>query len=224
MNKAKGHETPKGRSGRDREEDATSNVPEVVDSRPALSVAFTQTWWGPLDKWRVVLVAVPTDRNGPPSMLTSCLAIPEASSEAAHEIVTSDCVTRPLGENEPRVGGLRSTRIDVDFIDSMCPAASMDCQCKVWLPPWTANGPTYVVQAAESRLYRVTTEDPDGLVALIVTFTADMCHPFVLTTPSTATEVVGAPGTPGLPAAATETVCVTVPVRPPASRTSKRME
>src|SRR5947208_2784863 len=80
MNKAKGHETPKGRSGRDREEDATSNVPEVVDSRPALSVAFTQTWWGPLDKWRVVLVAVPTDRNGPPSMLTSCLAIPEASS------------------------------------------------------------------------------------------------------------------------------------------------
>src|SRR5439155_42063 len=78
-NKAKGHETPKGRSGRDREEDSTSNVPEVVDSRPALSTAFTQTWWGPLDKWRVVLVAVPTDRNGPPSMLTSCLAIPEAS-------------------------------------------------------------------------------------------------------------------------------------------------
>src|SRR5437870_2733384 len=83
-NKAKGHETPKGRSGSDREEDSTSNVPEVVDSRPALSTAFTQTWWGPLDKWRVVLVAVPTDRNGPPSMLTSCLAIPEASSEDVH--------------------------------------------------------------------------------------------------------------------------------------------
>src|SRR2546423_6147749 len=156
-------------------------------------------------------------------MLTSCFAIPEASSEAAHEIVTSDWVTRPLGENDPRVGGLRSTRIDVDFIDSMCPAASMDCQCKVWLPPWTANGPTYVVQAAESRLYRVTMDDPDGLVALIVTFTADMCHPFVLTTPSIPTEVVGAPGTPGLPAAGPEIACATVPARPPASPTSKRM-
>ena len=141
MNKAKGHETPKGRSGSDREEDSTSNVPDVVESRPALSVAFTQTWWGPLDRWRVVLVAVPTDRNGPPSMLTSCLAIPEASSEAVHEIVTSDCVTRPLGEGDPRVGALRSTRTEVDFIDSMCPAASMDCQFKVWSPPWTTKGP-----------------------------------------------------------------------------------
>src|SRR6266576_2713509 len=104
------------------------------------------------------------------------------------------------------------------------PEASMDCQWKVWLPPWTTKGPTYVVQAAESRLYKVTIADPEGLVALIVTFTADMCHPFVLTTPSTPTEVVGAPGVPGLPAAATETVCVTVPVREPASRTSKRTE
>src|SRR5438876_10942661 len=104
MNKAKGHETPKGRSGRDREEDSTSNVPEVVDSRPALSTAFTQTWWGPLDKWRVVLVAVPADRNGPPSMLTSCLAIPAASSEAVHAIDTSDCVQRALGGRAPRVG------------------------------------------------------------------------------------------------------------------------
>ncbi len=224
MNKAKGHETPKGRSGREREEDSTSNVPDVVESRPALSVAFTQTWWGPLDRWRVMLVAVPTDTNGPPSMLTSCLAIPEASSVAAHEIVTSDCVTRPLGEGAPSVGGLRSTRIDVDFIDSMCPAESMDCQCKVWLPSWTTKGPMYVVHAAESMLYKVTMEDPDELVALIVTFTADMCHPFVLTVPSTPTEVVGAPGVPGLPAAATETVCVTVPVREPASRTSKRTE
>src|SRR5207237_8042520 len=128
MNKAKGHETPKGRSGRDREEDSTSNVPDVVDSRPALSTAFTQTWWGPFDRWRVVLVAVPTDRYGPPSTLTSCLAIPEASSEDVHEIVTSDCVTRPLGEGDPRDGALRSTRSAGDFIDSRCPAASMDRQ------------------------------------------------------------------------------------------------
>src|SRR5207247_1555464 len=102
MNKARGHETPKGRSGRDREEDSTSNVPEVVDSRPALSTAFTQTWWGPLDKWRVVLVAVPTDRNGPPSMLTSCLAIPEAAAEGVHESVASDSRVRPLGGRRPR--------------------------------------------------------------------------------------------------------------------------
>src|SRR5438552_19053540 len=128
MNKARGHETPKGRSGRDREEDSTSNVPEVVDSRPALSTALTQTWWGPLDKWRVVLVAVPTDRYGPPSMLTSCLAIPEASSEAVHEIVTSHCATRPLGEGNPRVGASRSTRTQVDFMDAMCPATRMDGQ------------------------------------------------------------------------------------------------
>ena len=67
-------------------------------------------------------------------------------------------------------------------------------------------------------------EDPDGLVALIVTFTADMCHPLGLTAPSIATEVVGAPGVPALPEAATETVWVTVPVRPPASWTSKRTE
>src|SRR5437870_13522514 len=110
MNKAKGHETPKGRSGRDREEDSTSNVPEVVDSRPALSTAFTYSWWGPLDKWRVALVAVPTDRNGPPSMLTSCLAIPEASSEAVYEIVAFDCVTRPLADGDRREGALSSTR------------------------------------------------------------------------------------------------------------------
>src|SRR5207247_10363075 len=97
MNKARGHETPKGRSGRDREEDSTSNVPDVVDSRPALSTALTQTWWGPLDKWRVVLVAVPTDRYGPPSTLTCCLAIPEASSEAVHETVPADGVRRPPG-------------------------------------------------------------------------------------------------------------------------------
>ena len=136
-----GPRDPEGEIREGQEEDSTSNVPEVVDSRPALSTAFTQTWWGPLDKWRVVLVAVPTDRNGPPSMLTSCLAIPEASSEAVHEIVTSDCVTRPLGEGDPRVGALRSTRTEVDFIDSMCPAASMDCQFKVWSPPWTTKGP-----------------------------------------------------------------------------------
>src|SRR5207247_11225926 len=115
MNKARGHETPKGRSGRDREEDSTSNVPEVVDSRPALSTAFTQTWWGPLDKWRVVLVAVPTDRNGPPSMLTSCFAIPEASSEAVHEIIPSACVTRTLWPGGPTVGALRYTRNEADF-------------------------------------------------------------------------------------------------------------
>src|SRR5256886_3462101 len=129
-NKARGHEIPNGRSGRDREEDSTSNVPDVVDSRPALSTAFTQTWWGPLDRWNVTLVAVPTDTNGPPSMLTSCLAIPEAASEAAQEIVTSDCVTRPLGEGDPRVGALRSTRMDSDFIASMWPVVSMDCHCK----------------------------------------------------------------------------------------------
>src|SRR5438309_825398 len=164
MNKAKGHEIPNGRSGRDREEDSTSNVPDVVDSRPALSTAFTQTWWGPLDRWNVTLVAVPTDTNGPPSMLTSCRAIPEASSVAAHEIVTSDCVARPLGVGEPRVGGLRSTRIDVDFINSICPAASMDCQCKVWLPSRTTKGPAYVAQELESMLYNVTMAAPDGLV------------------------------------------------------------
>src|SRR5437660_11610650 len=92
-NKAKGHETPKGRSGRDREEDSTSNVPEVVDSRPALATAFTQASWGPLDEWRVVVVAVPTDRNDPPSMLTSCAPILGASSEAVHEVVRSGCAT-----------------------------------------------------------------------------------------------------------------------------------
>src|SRR5438552_17944781 len=112
MNKARGHETPKGRSGRDREEDSTSNVPEVVDSRPALSTALTQTWWGPFDRWRVVLVAVPTDRYGPPSALTSCLAIPEASSEAVHEIVTSDCVTRPRGAGGPGVGAAGAARAE----------------------------------------------------------------------------------------------------------------
>src|SRR5438552_18811739 len=127
MNRARGQETPKGRSGRDREEDSTSNVPEVVDSRPALSTALTQTWWGPFDRWRVVLVAVPTDRYGPPSTLTSCLAIAEASSEAVHEIVTSDCVTRPLGKGDPRVGALRSPRAEVDFIESLCPAGLIDC-------------------------------------------------------------------------------------------------
>src|SRR5438132_11061067 len=123
MNKAKGHETPKGRSGSDKEEDSTSNVPEVVDSRPALSTAFTQTWWGPLDKWRVVLVAVPTDRNGPPSLLTSCLAIPEAASEAVHEIVTSDCVTRPLGDGDPRVRSFSSTATESHFVASKVPHA-----------------------------------------------------------------------------------------------------
>src|SRR5205823_13731028 len=110
MNKARGHETPKGRSGRDREEDSTSNVPEVVDSRPALSTAFTQTWWGPLDKWRVVLVAVPTDRNGPPSMLSSCLAIPDAASAAVPERAAPDCVTRPRGWRRPGRGAVRGTR------------------------------------------------------------------------------------------------------------------
>src|SRR6266571_304292 len=171
-----------------------------------------------------MLVAVPTDTNGPPSMLTSCLAIPEASSEAAHEIVTSDCVTRPLGEGVPRVGARRSTRIDADFINSTCPAESMDCQCKVWSPPRTTKGAAYEVQEPESTLYRVTMADPDGLVALNVTFTADMCHPFGLTVPSTPTEVVGAPGVAAPPGATTGTVCVTVPVRLPASRTSKRTE
>src|SRR5438552_17939393 len=117
MNKAKGHETPKGRSGSDREEDSTSNVPDVVDSRPALSTAFTQTWWGPLDKWSVMLVAVPTDANGPPSMLTSCFALPEAASEAAHETGTSDCVTRPLGAGAPRVGALERTRAAAHVVD-----------------------------------------------------------------------------------------------------------
>src|SRR5436309_15645752 len=116
-NKAKGQEIPKGRVGSENADDSTSKCPWDVDARPALSTALTWTVCGPLDRCRVIVVTRPTDSNGPPSMLTSCRAIPEAASEEDHEIVTSDWETLPLGDGVPTAGGVRSTRIDADFIE-----------------------------------------------------------------------------------------------------------
>ena len=85
-------------------------------------------------------------------MLTSCRAIPEAASEEDHEIVTSDWETLPLGDGVPTAGGVRSTRIDADFIVSMRPAASIDCHWSMWSPSPTTKGLAYVVQESLSRL------------------------------------------------------------------------
>src|SRR5439155_168702 len=133
-NKAKGQEIPKGRVGSENADDSTSKCPWDVEARPALSTALTWTVCGPLDRWRVIVVTRPTDSNGPPSMLTSCRAIPDAASEEDHEIVTSDWETLPLGDGVPTAGGVRSTRIDADFIVSMRPAASIDCHWSMWSP------------------------------------------------------------------------------------------
>ena len=71
-------------------------------------------------------------------------------------------------------------------------------------------------------------EDPEGLVAVNVTFTAVRCQPFAPTAPSTDADVVGAPGGDGggglPPEATTVSVWVVVPVSPPASWTSRRTE
>src|SRR5436190_22633244 len=103
-------------------------------------------------------------------MLTSCRAIPEAASEEDHEIVTSDWETLSLGDGVPTAGGVRSTRIDADFIVSMRPAASIDCHWSMWSPPPTTKSLAYLVQESSSRLERMTTEDSEVLLAVNVTF------------------------------------------------------
>src|SRR5436189_2671933 len=138
-NKAKGQEIPRGRVGRENADDSTSKCPWELDVRPALSTALTWTVCGPLDRWRVIVVTRPTDSNGPPSMLTSCRAIPEAASEEDQEIVTSDWEMLPLGDGVPTNGGVRSTRIDADFISSSRAASINYCWRTSWPPPTTTN-------------------------------------------------------------------------------------
>src|SRR5207237_10499022 len=102
-------------------------------------------------------------------MLTSCRAIPEAASEEDQEIVTSDWETLPLGDGVPTDGGVRSTRIDADFIVSMRPPASLDCHWSAGSPSPTTKGSAYVVQEPWPREQRVLSEEPEGPVAVNVT-------------------------------------------------------
>src|SRR5207247_9716141 len=101
-------------------------------------------------------------------MLTSCRAIPEAASEEDQEIVTSDWETLPLGDGVPTDGGVRSTRIDADFIVSMRPAESIDCHWSTWSPSPTTTGSAYVVQKSCLRAWRVVNDD------LVVRFVCDV--------------------------------------------------
>src|SRR5207245_4538544 len=71
------------------------------------------------------VVVMPTDCVGPPSMLISYRAMPDARSEPVHEMVTSGVVWTPLGE-PPSVGGVRSTSTEVDDFGSTKPAVSQD--------------------------------------------------------------------------------------------------
>src|SRR6266571_5866880 len=103
----------------------TRKLMTVASWFPAASYAVTRTVWSPSDQRRLRLVVVPTDCVGPPSMLTSYRAMPEAVSEPVHEIVRSGLVWTPLGE-PPSVGGVRSTSIDVDAFGSTKPAVSQD--------------------------------------------------------------------------------------------------
>src|SRR2546425_1714268 len=90
---------------------------------PAASYAVTRTVWSPSDQRRLRLVVIPTDCVGPPSMLSSYRAMPEAVSEPVHEIVTSGGVWTPFGE-PPSVGGGRSTSTEGDAFGSTKPAVS----------------------------------------------------------------------------------------------------
>src|SRR5437879_13276320 len=80
---------------------------------PAASYAVTRTVWSPSDQRRLKVVVMPTDCVGPPSMLISYRAMPDARSEPVHEMVTSGVVWTPRGE-PPSVGGVRSTDTEVE--------------------------------------------------------------------------------------------------------------
>src|SRR5947208_14963751 len=131
-------------------------------------------------------------------MLTSCRAIPEAASEEDQEIVTSDWEMLPLGDGVPTDGGVRSTRIDADFIVSMRPAASIDCHWSTWSPSPTTKDPAYVVQEPWSRVQRVINQEPAALASANVTSTAGSRPPLAPTAPSTNPDVLRAPRGDGI--------------------------
>src|SRR2546430_776674 len=119
---------------------------------PAASYAVTRTVWSPSDQRRFKLVVMPTDCVGPPSMLTSYRAMPDAMSEPVHEIVTSGVVWTPLGE-PPSVGGVRSTSIEVEAFGSTKPAVSQDWESKVWRPSRRMNLCAYLLPTRPSKPY-----------------------------------------------------------------------
>src|SRR5205807_7222063 len=122
------------RPGNTTPEDSTRKFVSVVDSCPALSIARTCALCAPFDICRTTLVFMPTDRNGPPSVLNSYRAIPEAESDPVHAIVTAGFVTEPIGEETPTTGFVRSIPISFDRIASTYPALSSDWQLTGWPP------------------------------------------------------------------------------------------
>src|SRR5207253_5051320 len=107
-------------------EHSTRKFVSVVDSCPALSIARTCALCAPFDICRTTLVFMPTDRNGPPSVLNSYRAIPQAESDPVHAIVTAGFVTAPIGQETPTPGIVRSIPISVDRIAGTYTALSMD--------------------------------------------------------------------------------------------------